>query len=154
LLAKYIPKTVIAEMVKRRLLGKKVRLICMICGYSYVSSIKDLPDDISCPKCGVKYVGVCKNLDDNIVKIVKKGLKAGKDYKLALDGDEKEEFIRLKESAYLVLNYGKRAIIALAAYGVGPETAKKVLAFRSEEDFYSAIYDLERKYVSTRRFWD
>ncbi|MEM4498756.1 MAG: DEAD/DEAH box helicase [Sulfolobales archaeon] len=153
-LARYIPKNIISEMVKRRLLSKKVRLICMICGYSYISFVKDLPDSISCPKCNVRYVGVSKDLSDDIVKLVLKGLKSGKNYKFTLSDEEKEEFLRLKESAYLVLNYGRRAVIALAAYGVGPETAKKVLSVKDDEDFYYTIYEFERRYVSTRRFWD
>ncbi len=152
--ARYIPKSVVSEMVKRRLLSKKVRLVCMLCGHSYVSIIKDLPEDIVCPRCGVRYVGVSKELDDSVVKLVLKGLKSGKNYKFILSGDEKEKFIRLKESAYLVLNYGKRAVIALAAHGIGPETAKKALGVRDEVDFYNVIYELERKYISTRRFWD
>ncbi len=153
-LAKYVPKNVVSEIVRRRLLNKKVRLICMRCGHSYVSVIKDLPDIISCPKCGVRYVGVSKDLSDNVIKIVHKGLKSGRNYKFVLDNAEKDEFIRLKESAYLILNYGKKAVIALAAYGVGPETAKKALSFKVEEEFYNAIYELEKKYISTRRFWD
>ncbi|MEM4518062.1 MAG: hypothetical protein QXH46_01755, partial [Sulfolobales archaeon] len=91
---------------------------------------------------------------DDIVKLVLKGLKSGKNYKFTLSDEEKEEFLRLKESAYLVLNYGRRAVIALAAYGVGPETAKKVLSVKDDEDFYYTIYEFERRYVSTRRFWD
>ncbi|MCS7107831.1 MAG: DEAD/DEAH box helicase [Sulfolobales archaeon] len=153
-LVKYIPRNVIAEMVKRRLLGKKVRLICMMCGYSYLSTVKELPDEVVCPKCGVRYVGVSRDLSDDVVKLVQKGLKVGKNYKFVLKDDEKEAFMRLKESAYLVLNYGKRAVIALVAYGIGPETAKKPLSLKSEEDFYNMVYELERKYISTRRFWD
>jgi ATP-dependent Lhr-like helicase len=140
--------------VRRRLMSKQVRLVCMMCGYSYVAVVKDLPDVITCPKCGVRYVGVSKDLSDDIPKIVLKGIKLGSNYKFSLSEEEKEVLTRLKESAYLVLNYGKRAVIALAAYGIGAETAKKVLSLKDDEDFYSAIYEFERRYITTRRFWD
>lgn len=151
---KHIPKNVVVEIVRRRLMSKQVRLVCMMCGYSYVAVVKDLPDVITCPKCGVRYVGVSKDLSDDIPKIVLKGIKLGSNYKFSLSEEEKEVLTRLKESAYLVLNYGKRAVIALAAYGIGAETAKKVLSLKDDEDFYSAIYEFERRYITTRRFWD
>lgn len=152
-LVNYLPRNAIVELVKRRLMNKQVRLICLICGHSYVAALKELPDIITCPKCGVRYVGVSKDLDEDVVKTVQRGIKAGSKFKFVLNEEEKELFTRIKESAYLVLNYGKRAVIALTAYGIGPESAKKVLTARSEEEFYNLIYELERKYVATRRYW-
>lgn len=153
-LTSHLPKYVLAELIKRRLLSKRVRLICMMCGYSTVVLLRELPDVIKCPKCGVRYVGVSKDLSEDVVKTVLKGIKAGRDYKFVLSEGEKEVFMRLKESADLVLTYGKRAVIALTAYGIGPESAKKILATRSEEEFYTLIYEYERRYVRTRKFWD
>lgn len=153
-LANYLPRNAIAELIRRRLMNKQVRLICLICGYNYVASLRDLPDVITCPRCGVRYVGVSKDLDEDVVKIILKGMKAGGKFKFVLSEEEKELFTRIKESAYLVLNYGKRAVIALTAYGIGPESAKKVLTARSDEEFYNLIYELERRYITTRRYWD
>jgi ATP-dependent Lhr-like helicase len=45
-------------------------------------------------------------------------------------------------------------VTALAAKGVGPETASRILATLSEGDaFYREILKAERNYVKTHRFW-
>jgi len=45
--------------------------------------------------------------------------------------------------------------IILAARGVGPRTASRILTyqFRDEDDFYRAILQAERLYARTRQFW-
>ncbi len=59
-------------------------------------------------------------------------------------------------SAELLAHHGERALLALAARGVGPETARRLLArsFRSEEAFLTELLRAERDYARTRAFWD
>ncbi|MGI0054814.1 MAG: DEAD/DEAH box helicase [Thermoplasmata archaeon] len=59
-------------------------------------------------------------------------------------------------SAELVAHYGERALWALAARGVGPETARRLLArlFRSDDEFIAELVRAERNYAQTRAFWD
>jgi ATP-dependent Lhr-like helicase len=53
------------------------------------------------------------------------------------------------------LVYGKKAAIALAARGIGPETAKRILAryHKDEDDFLRDILEAERKFIQTRKYW-
>jgi len=52
------------------------------------------------------------------------------------------------------LSGGKKAVIALAARGVGPENASRILANLSDGDeFYRGILKAERSYIQTHRFW-
>jgi ATP-dependent helicase Lhr and Lhr-like helicase len=59
-------------------------------------------------------------------------------------------------SAELVAHHGERALLALAARGVGPETARRLLArqYRDDEAFLTELLRAERAYAKTRAFWD
>ena len=59
-------------------------------------------------------------------------------------------------SAELVAHHGERALLALAARGVGPETARRLLAraYRDDEAFLTELLRAERAYARTRAFWD
>lgn len=149
----FIPRKIIAEIVRRRILGKEVLLVCLHCGHSWVAKIGDLESKINCSTCGYGLIGVSKVVSEDIVKVARKAIKLGKAYKFKLNSEEIEIFEKLMDSAVLVLDYGRKAIEALAAHGVGPETAKKALHYDGE-DFYVKLYELEKLFVRTRRFWD
>jgi ATP-dependent helicase Lhr and Lhr-like helicase len=59
-------------------------------------------------------------------------------------------------SAELVAHYGDRALYALAARGIGPDTARRLLArlYRNDDAFFTEILRAERSYARTRAFWD
>ncbi len=59
-------------------------------------------------------------------------------------------------SAELLAHHGERALLALAARGVGPETARRLLArsFRDDDAFLTELLRAERDYARTRAFWD
>jgi ATP-dependent helicase Lhr and Lhr-like helicase len=59
-------------------------------------------------------------------------------------------------SAELLAHYGERALLCLAARGVGPETARRLLTrlYRSDAEFLTEVLRAERSYARTRSFWD
>ena len=59
-------------------------------------------------------------------------------------------------SAELVAHYGDRALYALAARGIGPDTARRLLSrlYQSDDAFFTEILRAERAYARTRAFWD
>jgi len=59
-------------------------------------------------------------------------------------------------SAELLAHHGERALLALAARGVGPETARRLLAraYRDDDAFLTELLRAERAYARTRAFWD
>ncbi len=69
--------------------------------------------------------------------------------------DERLKVKRVYRNGNIVLSHGKKAVIALASRGLGPETASRVIAKlkEDEDDFYRDILRAERDYVRTRRFW-
>ena len=72
-----------------------------------------------------------------------------------LSEDEKSELAKARRSADLVLSYGRRAIIAQAVYGIGPQTAARILARMEddEESFYKELLEAKLKFIETRPFW-
>ena len=57
--------------------------------------------------------------------------------------------------ASLIQTFGKNAVIVLSGYGIGADTAARILRnFIDEEIMYKQIYEAERQYVMTRGFWD
>lgn len=148
-----IPKKIVAEIVRRRILEKEMLFVCLHCGHSWVAKVKDLESKIRCGKCGYGLVAVSKSVSEEVVKIARKAIRSGKEYKFKLGNEEVSIFEKLMDSAVLVLDHGRKAVEALAAYGVGPETAKKALQHDGEE-FYVKLYELEKLFIKTRRFWD
>ena len=67
-----------------------------------------------------------------------------------------KEWMTAWRSAGLIQNYGKRAGIVLAARGVGPTTATRILRrhLGREDDLYLSVLRAERDFERTRMFWD
>ncbi|RLF04756.1 MAG: hypothetical protein DRJ60_06640 [Thermoprotei archaeon] len=141
----------LAEVVLERLMDRTVKLVCMYCGgWSTTRKVKYVPDDLKCPKCGAKYIAVTWPNDDKIEKLLKKRL-TGK-----LTKQEIEEIRKYQMSAGLVLTYGKKAVMVLAARGIGPQTASRILAkdARGDDTLYIDILEAEKTYIRTRMYWD
>ncbi|HDJ83544.1 MAG TPA: hypothetical protein ENG44_00935 [Desulfurococcaceae archaeon] len=144
-----IPAEIIVELVKKRLMNRKVKMVCLMCGWSKVERISDI-EEIVCPNCTSRFIAITYP-DDNLEKIVTKNLRGVK-----LKREERQKLSKAKEIANLVLTYGKYAVIALAAHGVGPKTAVKVLSrlvHGGEKEFYKAILEAEREYARTKPYW-
>jgi len=145
------PEKEIFNMFKKRLMNTKVRLLCINCGnYSITNYVKNIEKEPRCRKCRSKLIAVLRPYQTEVQKIVKKWLK-GKE----LTEDEEEKLRRVKRSADMTISYGKKAVVAIAGRGVGPETAKRILArmYRNEDGFYKEILRAEREFIKTKKFW-
>ncbi|MBS7649864.1 DEAD/DEAH box helicase [Candidatus Bathyarchaeota archaeon] len=152
LLRPAIPSQPLAEIVKERLMSTNIKLVCVFNGdWEGVRAVKTLPDTIKCPKCGSTLIAVTYHGDQELLSIIVK-----KRAKKRLDAEEEEQWNRAWRSASLVQTAGKRAVLTLAARGVGPATAARILRryVRSEAEFYAEILKAEREYQRTRLFWD
>jgi len=144
------PEKEIFELFKKRIKNTKVRLVCVNCGgWSQVFTAKDVPEKVSCPKCEARLLGVVHPMNVEIPKIIKKVIR-----KTATE-EEKKRYERVRMSADLFLVYGKKAVIALAARGVGPKTAKRILAryHKDEDHLLKDILDAERLFIKTKKYW-
>ncbi len=140
----------IDEIVLERLMERTVKLVCMYCGgWTTVRKVKYLPDDVRCPRCGAKYITVTWPGDDKVEKLIKKK-QMGR-----LSKQEAEELRKYQMSAGLVLTYGKKAVMVLAARGVGPQTASRILAkdARGDGTLFRDVLEAEKNYIRTRMYW-
>jgi ATP-dependent Lhr-like helicase len=147
-----LPSTTIIEIVKERLNLKEVRLVCILnADYNGIRKVRTLPDVIKCPNCGLTLIATTYSTDSDLIKIVKK-----KKAKRNLTQEEEKIWLRAWRNASIIQTYGKRGALTLAARGVGPITAVRILRrhHRTEDDFYLDLLRAEREYVRTRVFWD
>jgi ATP-dependent Lhr-like helicase len=132
--------------LKRRLNQDDVLLACMNCrdwkSRTVVSRVDEHPQ---CPKCGARLIAALKPYEEEQYALIKKQRK---------NAEERAIEQRLMKNANIVLSSGKKAVIALAARGVGPEIASRIIATLTEGDgFYREILKAERTFVQTHRYW-
>jgi ATP-dependent Lhr-like helicase len=142
----------IIDLVKARLAKTKHRLICARCGkWERVIETNEVKDTLICPYCKARQITATFYSDYELPKIIRKKYEGKK-----LSSDEKYKFDRAWKVASLVENFGKIAITVISGYGVGPDTAARILRNMVDEEHYlfKQIYEAERQYVVTRGFWD
>jgi len=78
-----------------------------------------------------------------------------KNKKKLLTREEENKLREAKRVASLVSAYGRRALLALATFGVGPASAARVLARlqKTDDEFYADLLEAQKKFIKTRRFW-
>jgi len=138
----------VIEAVRDRIRNDRVILHCLHCNdWTKKTKVRRVRDQPECPECGSTRIAALNPWDDDVVSAVQAGEK-----------DDEQE--RMTEKAYrsanLVQSHGKQAVVALAARGVGPQTAARVIGKlrEDEEDFYRDILQQERQYARTQSFWD
>lgn len=135
--------------LKDRIMNDHVLLFCLNCKkYSAKKKVEDVDDPPVCPVCGSRFIAALKPWERDEMEMAKHPEKLKTE-------DEKVKVKRVYRNGNIVLSHGKKAVIALASRGLGPETASRVIAKlkEDEDDFYRDILRAERDYVRTRRFW-
>ena len=136
--------------IEQRLMDERVLLGCLNCRqWQSETRVKRAVKSRKCPRCGGMLLGVTRPWNDLGRRVM------GRAKGAPLSEEERKELQRLATSANLLLDHGERALLALAARGVGPDTAGRVLAKQSEghDAFLRAIMEAEITYARTRQFW-
>jgi ATP-dependent Lhr-like helicase len=136
----------VISTLKQRLMQQEIFLACMNCrkwkSKTTVERVKDYP---VCPVCNARLIAVLKPWDEQLYAVANK---------LKKTDEERAIEIRLIRNANIVLSSGKKAVIALAGKGVGPEHASRIISTLSEDDaFYREILKAERNFIRTHRYW-
>lgn len=149
------PETVARDTIERlrfSLDNMTVDLLCFECGaLTQAVVIKSLPTKTKCSNCSSALLAVSSWSTDYLVYLLEKKLK-----RRSLEDAERDTLARARRSADLVLSYGKKAIIAQCVYGIGPQTASRILAkmHDDEKSFYKDLLEAKLKFITTRQFWD
>jgi len=152
LLRPAVEEASIIDLVRGRLLRTRLRLVCMHCAkWDSIRDVETLPEVVKCPNCRSTLVAATYHGDDALKSIVAKKKRGTK-----LTSEEEKEWLSAWRAAGLIQNYGRRAGIVLAARGVGPTTATRILRthMTKEDDLYLRILRAEREFERTRMFWD
>lgn len=141
----------VLELIKERLEKTKHRLICIRCGkWERLVETREIVDSISCKKCGSRLITTTFSSDYELTKIILNKLKGSE-----INSEQNHKFERAWKTASLINNFGKKAITVLSGYGIGVETAARILRnYVDDENLYKNIYDAERQYVTNRGFWN
>ncbi|MBI4894932.1 MAG: DEAD/DEAH box helicase [Candidatus Aenigmarchaeota archaeon] len=151
LLKPNMPEAEIFRAFRKRLVNTVVRLLCANCGeYTDIKPVKNVDEKPECPKCGSGFISCLRRNQVNASTIVKKKLK-----KKTLTTEEMKEFQEIRRSSDMVMVYGKKACIALAAHGIGPETAARILSrlHVNKRKFLKDILEAEKNFAKTRIYW-
>lgn len=142
----------VIEMVRDRLMKNKHRLVCLKCASSSVVEVSSAPEHIACLKCNSRIVAAIHPYDDDTYNAILLKVRNAR-----LDGEQERRFRRAWKAASLVHTFGKRALLVLSGYGVGVDTAARILrdyAYEQDDVLLKRIYEAERQYITTRGFWD
>jgi len=138
----------VIETIRERIRDDRVILFCLHCAdWRRTTKVRRVPDQPECPECGSTRVAALNPWDDETVAAVRAAEK---------DDEQERRTKRAHRAASLVQTHGKRAVIALAARGVGPHNAARIInKLREDEDeFYRDVLRQEREYARTQSFWD
>jgi ATP-dependent Lhr-like helicase len=138
----------VIETIRERIRNDRVILFCLHCAdWRRTTKVRRVPDQPKCPDCGSTRVAALNPWDDETVTAVRAAEK---------DEEQERRTERAHRAASLVQTHGKQAVIALAARGVGPHNAARIInKLREDEDeFYRDVLRQEREYARTQSFWD
>lgn len=138
------------DAIERRLMDERVLMGCLNCrAWHSETRVKRALNTRKCPKCEGILLAVTRPWNETGRRVM------GKAKGAKLTDEERKELAKLATSANLVADHGKRALLALAARGVGPDTAARVLHRGHDEDaFLRSLMEAEITYARTRQFWN
>tara|TARA_B110001454_G_scaffold80033_1_gene77295 strand:+ start:46 stop:2814 length:2769 start_codon:yes stop_codon:yes gene_type:complete len=137
--------------VRKRLLEKKQRLICVRCGLWQRVMTANETHPLKCKYCKGQQITCTYEYDHELVKTIQKKHQGKK-----LTPEENKNFKKAWKVASLLATFGKTALIVMAAYGVGPDTAARILKNRLEDDddyLIKQIIIAEKTFILTSGFW-
>jgi ATP-dependent Lhr-like helicase len=139
------------QRMKASIFGTEVSLVCVKCGTDQgATTVGDLPDEPRCLSCGSGLLTPCYYGTVKIMDLLEK-----RSAKAQLNEEERADLSKARRAADLVLSYGRSAVVAQTVYGIGPQTASRILAEMrdDEEAFYRDLLEAKIRFVTTRQFW-
>ncbi len=138
------------QEVRRRIEGTDAWLVCVACTHTWQSTVGDLPPRLHCRRCGSNQIACTGPWAKPLLPLLRPG---GLD---KANADEKREAARLRRNAATVSGFGRTACLALAARGIGPDGAGRLLqkcADPESDQFWRELLVMELEFARTNAFW-
>jgi ATP-dependent Lhr-like helicase len=132
--------------------GRSIDLLCFECGtLTTEMNIGGLPDHPACESCASRLLAPVFWSSAYTTSILRKRREKQK-----LDENDQKALMKARRSADLVIAYGKKAVIAQSVYGIGPQTASRVLSkmHENDEEFYKDLLEAKLQFITTRPYWN
>jgi ATP-dependent helicase Lhr and Lhr-like helicase len=149
------PENIAADNMSRLRLsieGRVIDLLCFNCAtLTSEVTISSLAEHPSCQNCGSNLLAPLFWSSGYVTSILRKKID-----RTALDENDQKALTKARRSADLVIAYGRRAIIAQSVYGIGPQTASRVLSkmHETDDDFYRDLLEAKLQFITTRPYWN
>ena len=134
------------EEYKRRLARRRVKLLCLQCGFHELRRVSDGPWS-ECPRCSSKLFTVSKAFDfsEFLVEKLKRGAE--------LSVQERRRLNALYTIGMMLRSDPERVMLAIAASGVGLQCAIRLLQERNDiYDLLEALREYESRFARLRIF--
>jgi len=131
------PTAPILSAVRRRLLSEEMAFYCLSCQRVFKNRVQDLKER-RCIFCSSPRIAPIKPYEiENTHKMSAETLR------------------KVRTSYHLLRMYEERALLVLAAHGIGPESATRILEVptKSENELLERILINEVEFAKNRRFW-
>jgi len=142
-------KRILIESARTRLLNETRTFACTNCwSYADLSSVRDLPEKIVCPKCGSSKIGLMDDTLEKVQTLCERELS-----KVQRLSDKKRALIRRAiRTAELISNYGLAAVVVLVVRGMSIMEAKAILKEESKvnDRLIELILEAERRALKRR----
>jgi len=153
LIAPIEPASEVLKSFERATLVKQAKLFCTYCNTVHYRKESEIGanEKMKCPNCGSPLIAPVDPREKAFMPLQKK-LKEGKRNFTADEIKLRNELLR---SAGLVQAYGRRAVAALSVYGVGVETASRILQrlHRDEDLLFVDLLEAQKQFIRTKRYW-
>lgn len=153
LIAPIEPASEILRSFKHATLAKQAKLFCTYCNAVTYRKLSEIPanEKLKCPSCGSPLLAPVDTRDKAFPNLQKK-LKGGK---RNFTADEIKLRNELTRASSLVQAYGRRAVEALAVYGVGVGNASRILQrlHRTEDFLFVDLLEAQKQFIRTKRYW-
>ncbi|MEM1833285.1 MAG: DEAD/DEAH box helicase [Desulfurococcaceae archaeon] len=140
----------VRDSYRERVLNRRVKLMCLNCGWFVEGRVKDFIDkgfSYRCGKCGLRALTIVKSDEEAIV--LSKNIRGDK-----LDPGEYRRIEDLRSKSIVLNHYGDLGLIILNARGVGVIDAKSILdRVRRGEDLFSILYEYEKRVIKYKKYY-
>ncbi|MCQ2085955.1 MAG: DEAD/DEAH box helicase [archaeon] len=133
--------------LKKRLENEILYALCLNCHLQWRMRVCDVPERFVCKRCEGTMIAMLKEYERDLAKLFTRR---------ELTGADKRQITYMRKIASLVNENGKLACMVLAARGVGPHSAAKILRtlHADDDEFLMDVLSAEVTFAKNKRFWD